>query len=219
MMILYGYWRSTAAYRVRIGLNLKQLEFESRSVHLVKDGGQQHSAEYRALNPQGLVPLLIDGDTRISQSSAILEYLEEKYPGLALLPGEPEARAAVRSLYQSIACDLHPLNNLRVLQYLERVLDVDKDSRDTWYHHWIHKGFTALEKELSVHAGEGNFSMGESLSMVDLFLVPQLYNARRFNVPLDEYPRLTAIEQHCLSLSAFADARPEAQPDAVLKKD
>ena len=218
MLKLFGYWRSTAAYRVRIALNVKQVSYNNVSVHLVKEGGEQHKAEYRALNPQGLVPLLVDGKLSINQSTAILEYLEERYPTPALLPEDLYARAEVRSICQMVACDIHPLNNLRVLQYLTGELDIAEERKSQWYHHWIHKGFEALETKLLSHKSKGPYCMGSDLTMADIYLVSQVYNANRFNVDLNAYPRICAINEHCMTLSAFSDAAPENQQDAVSGK-
>lgn len=215
MLKLYSYWRSTAAYRVRIALNIKRLSYQTIPVHLVKDGGEQHKPEYRAKNPQGLVPLLEDNGKYLSQSLAICEYLDENHEGPKLLPSEPFLRAQVRSVCQSIACDIHPINNLRILKYLTDEMQVTDAAKDAWYHHWIHEGFTALEKTLSEYKNVGSFAFGESVTLADAFIVAQMYNARRFDVDLTNYPRLVAIEQHCLSLVEFQDARPESQPDAV----
>jgi maleylacetoacetate isomerase len=215
MLTLYSYWRSSAAYRVRIALNLKGLAYQQVPVHLVKDGGQQHSAAYQALNPQGLVPLLLDGangGARIAQSLAILEYLDEVFPAPALLPREPALRAQVRSLALHIACDLHPLNNLRVLQYLSSELGVDDAGKNAWYQHWLHKGLAAVEAGLAVFADR--LSLGERPGYLEACLVPQLYNARRFNCDLDAYPRILAMAARCESLDAFQQAAPEMQPDA-----
>ncbi len=214
-MKLYGYWRSTAAYRVRIALHYKSIDFENISVHLVKDGGEQHAAEYRELNPQGLVPTLVDGDNRINQSLAILEYLEDMFPRNALLPSEPARKAQVRAVCQMIACDIHPLNNLRVLQYLTNEWNLDVQDKDAWYAHWIHQGFSALEKQLKAYAADGDYCFGEKVTLADLCLIPQIYNANRFNVLLDDYPRLQAINEACLQHPAFQKALPENQPDAT----
>ena len=211
-MKLYGYWRSSAAYRVRIALNLKGLRYESIPVHLVRDGGLQFSREYLSVNPQGRVPTLIDGDLTLGQSLAILEYLEEEYPAPPLLPVDAAGRAQARQIALAIACDIHPLNNLRVLQFLEHSLGLPQESRDAWYRHWIRDGLTAVEKLV---AANGPYCLGDQLSFGDVTLIPQLYNAHRFNVPLDDCPRLLAIEQGCMKLPAFDDARPEKQPDAV----
>ncbi|NVJ68248.1 MAG: maleylacetoacetate isomerase [Gammaproteobacteria bacterium] len=215
MLKLYGYWRSTAAYRVRIALNLKRLAYQNISVHLVKDGGEQHKPEYLEKNPQGLVPLLDDNGKLLSQSMAICEYLDETHDGPDLLPSEPFLRAQVRSVCLSIACDIHPINNLRILKYLKGELGVSDEGKDGWYHHWIHQGFSALEAQLAEFAKQGPFAFGVDVTLADAFIVAQMYNARRFDVDLTDYPRLVAIEQHCLTLDAFQDAQPESQPDAV----
>lgn len=216
MLTLYGYWRSSAAYRVRIALNLKGLAYEQVPVHLVKDGGQQHSAAYKALNPQELLPLLVDeghGGVKIAQSLAILEYLDEVFPETPLLPRDPLRRAQVRALALHIACDLHPLNNLRVLQYLSGELGVSATAKDAWYQHWLHSGLAAVEAGLAPF--EGVLSLGEQPGYLEACLVPQLYNARRFNCDLDAYPRILAMTARCETLQAFAQAAPEVQPDAV----
>jgi maleylacetoacetate isomerase len=215
MLRLYGYWRSSAAYRVRIALNLKGLAYQQVPVHLLKDGGQQHAAEYQALNPQQLVPLLVDeaaGGLRIAQSLAILEYLEEVFPLPALLPADPAERAQVRALALHIACDIHPLNNLRVLQYLSTELGASDQAKDAWYRHWVETGLAALEAGVAVF--DGRLSLGERPGYLEACLIPQLYNARRFNCPLDAYPRLLAMAARCESLDAFRLAAPEQQPDA-----
>jgi maleylacetoacetate isomerase len=216
MLTLYGYWRSSAAYRVRIALNLKGLDYHQVPVHLVRDGGQQHSAEYRALNPQELVPLLVDegnAGVRIAQSIAILEYLEESFPVPALLPADPTQRAQVRALALHIACDLHPLNNLRVLQYLSAELGVSDTAKDAWYRHWLHAGLAAVEQGLEVFAGR--LSLGDRPGYLEACLIPQLYNARRFNCGLAGYPRILAMAARCEPLEAFRQAAPEVQPDAT----
>jgi maleylacetoacetate isomerase len=209
---LYGYWRSSAAYRVRIALNLKGLAFENLPVHLVKDGGRQHSPEYRALNPQGLVPLLVDGGEHVSQSLAILEYLEEVFPLPSLLPDDPADRARVRSLAMHIACDLHPLNNLRVLQYLSGTLAVDDQAKQRWIEHWIAAGLAAVEQGLAAFGGK--LSLGKRPGFLEACLIPQVYNARRFACDLSVYPRILQMTERCESLEAFANAAPEVQPDA-----
>jgi len=216
-LTLYGYWRSSAAYRVRIALNLKGLAYRQVPVHLVKDGGQQHAAEYRALNPQGLVPLLVDegnGGVRIAQSLAILEYLDEVFPVPALLPADPAQRAQVRALALHIACDIHPLNNLRVLQYLSDELGASDEAKNAWYRHWVGKGLVAVEQGLSVFGG--GLSLGNRPGYLEACVIPQLYNARRFACSLEAFPRLLEMEGRCLTLDAFKAAAPEAQPDAVL---
>ncbi|GAA4352479.1 maleylacetoacetate isomerase [Kangiella taiwanensis] len=217
MLKLYSYWRSTAAYRVRAALNIKRLSYSIIPIHLVKDGGEQHKPEYAEKNPQELVPLLDDNGKLLSQSMAICEYLDDVYDGPSLLPSEPFLKAKVRSVCQIIACDIHPLDNLRVLQYLKGELNVSDEQKDTWYAHWIIKGFTAIERMLKDYQSQGPFCFGEELTLADVFLVSQIYNARRFNVDLSDFPRLVEIEQHCLTLDAFKDAKPEAQPDAVIQ--
>jgi maleylacetoacetate isomerase len=215
MLKLYGYWRSSAAFRVRIALNLKGLAYQQVPVHLVKDGGQQHSADYQALNPQALLPLLVDednGGVRIAQSLAIIEYLDEVFPAPALLPSDAAQRAQVRALALHIACDLHPLNNLRVLQYLTEDLGVGEPAKDVWYRHWLHKGLAAVEAGMAVF--NDRLSLGERPGYLEACLVPQLYNARRFNCDLDAYPRILAMAARCDSLDAFKQAAPEVQPDA-----
>jgi len=214
-LTLYTYWRSSAAYRVRIGLALKGLEYRSEPVHLVHDGGRQHAAGYAALNPQELVPVLRHGDQVLRQSMAILEYLEETWPQPApLLPADAAGRARVRALAQAIGCDLHPLNNLRVLQYLERELGQDQDAREDWVRHWTGGGLDALERLLADDPGTGRFCHGDTPGLADCVLVPQLYNARRFGMDPARWPVLARIAQACQDLPAFAAAAPEAQPDA-----
>ena len=211
---LYSYWRSSAAYRVRIGLNLKGLAYDIVPVHLVHDGGQQHSPEYRGINPQQLVPVLGHGHRRLSQSLAILEYLDEMWPTPALLPSTARGRQRVRALSQLVACDIHPLNNLRVLQYFEQEWSVPQPERDEWVRHWIAGGFDAMEAMLADHPSTGVFCEGNVPGLADCCLVPQLYNARRFGVALDAYPTMLRIERACMELPAFQAAQPERQPDA-----
>jgi maleylacetoacetate isomerase len=214
-MKLHGYWRSTAAWRVRIALKLKGLEWTSVPVHLVRDGGEQRKPAFLELNPQGLVPALeIDG-CLLTQSLAIMEYLEETRPKPALLPAEPHARARVRALAQLVASDIHPLNNLRVLQYLRDRLGLGDAQRDSWYRHWVSEGLGALETQLARDAETGRFCHGDLPGLADCCLVPQLYNARRYGCPLDAYPTLLRIEAACAGLDAFRAAAAEAQPDAV----
>jgi len=211
---LYTYWRSTAAYRVRIALNLKKLRHELVPVHLVREGGEQHRPEYRELNPQGLVPTLTDGERVIRQSLAMLEYLDEVYPEPPLLPATPRDRARVRSLAQIIACDIHPINNLRVLQFLEKEMGVGESRRKEWYHYWVEQGFEALEDLLADNPSTGIFCEGDDPTMADLCLVPQVFNANRFEIDLGPYPTIRRINEACLELSAFRDAAPDNQPDA-----
>ncbi|MGS1076571.1 maleylacetoacetate isomerase [Pseudoxanthomonas beigongshangi] len=211
---LYSYWRSSAAYRVRIGLNLKGLAYETIPVHLVRDGGQQHHPDYVARNPQHLVPTLLHGTRVIRQSLAVLEYLDEAWPSPRLLPMTARDRARVRALAQMVTSDIHPLNNLRVLQYFENTWHVPHAERDDWIKHWIVEGFTAMETLLSGDAATGVYCHGQTPGMADCCLVPQIFNARRFGVEMDAFPTLTRIEQACLALPAFDQARPEKQPDA-----
>jgi maleylpyruvate isomerase len=210
-MKLYTYFRSSAAYRARIALNLKGAATEQAFVHLTKDGGRQHGPEYRAVNPQRRVPtLVLDSGDVLMQSPAIIEYLEEVFPKPPLLPSDPVARAKVRAFAAVIGCDIHPLNNLAPLQYLRRVLKQEQPAIDAWYHHWILEGFAALETMIR----PGPYCFGSEVTLADVYLVPQLYNARRLNVPLDRFPQLVAVEAACLKVQAFDQARPERQPDA-----
>jgi maleylpyruvate isomerase len=211
-MKLYSYFRSSAAYRVRIALHLKGLPFDCEPVHLRK--GEQHADAYRAVNRQELVPTLIDGETVVTQSLAIIEYLDERYPEPPLMPSTPAGRARVRAIALAIVCDIHPLNNLRVLRYLMRTLNVGEEAKDAWYRHWIDTGLGALEAQLTADATTGTFCYGDAPTMADLCLVPQLANARRANIPLESYPTLLRIDANCRALDAFARAAPERQPDA-----
>lgn len=211
---LYSYWRSSAAYRVRIALNLKKLPHEIVPVHLVRDGGQQRAPDYSAMNPQQLVPVLTDGERVIRQSMAIIEYLDEAYDGAPLLPSEIRSRARTRALAQLIACDVHPLNNLRVLQYLGKHADFDEDAKATWYRHWIVEGFTALEALLDESPTTGDFCEGDEPTLADLCLAPQVYNAIRYECPLRPYPSIRRIYANCMANEAFHQASPEQQPDA-----
>ena len=213
-IVLYSYFRSSAAYRVRIALNIKAIDYQIRPIHLVKDGGQQSGPEYLKLNPQGLVPVLAIDEQIISQSSAIIEYLEETYPNPALLPESSIDRAYVRSLAQIIACDIHPLNNLRVLRYLQNNFAVNDDAKQAWYHHWIKKGFTSYEQRLRENENKGLFCFGYTPGIADAFLIPQVYNAIRFNVDMQPYPLIKGIYDNCMPQTAFANAAPENQPDA-----
>lgn len=212
---LYSYWRSSAAYRVRIGLNLKGLPYAIEPVHLVRDGGQQHAADYAALNPQQLVPTLRDGERVLTQSLAILEYLDELHPQPALLPADAGGRARVRALAQQVACDIHPLNNLRIMQFFDHEWNVPQPERDEWTLHWMRTGFAALEQMLIGSFDTGRFCHGAEPGLADCCLVPQMCNARRFHLDLAPYPTLRRIEQACLALPAFDAARPENQPDAI----
>ena len=205
--VLYDYYRSSAAYRVRIGLNLKDVEYESRPVNLLN--GEQKSDEYRSLNPQGLVPMLdIDG-RRLTQSLSILVYLDQAVPEPPLMPRDVADQAHVRTLALTVACDIHPLNNLRVLKYLASTFAIEPDARDEWYRHWIREGLAALEILSAPRAGD--FLFGDSPTLADICLVPQLFNARRYGVPLDDYPTLLRADENASKLEAFAAAHPDRQ--------
>jgi maleylpyruvate isomerase len=208
---LYTYFRSSAAYRLRIALNFKELTSEVISIHLQKDGGQHRKPEYRAVNPQMRVPALrLDSGEVLTQSLAIIEYLDEIDPEPPLLPRDPVERAKVRALAQLIACDIHPLNNLAPLRYLKNELGQDQSKIDAWYHHWILEGFSALEPMVR----PGPYALGSAVTLADVCLVPQVYNARRLKVPLERFPNIVAIDAACAKLAAFERARPENQPDA-----
>jgi maleylpyruvate isomerase len=208
---LYSYFRSSAAYRVRIACNLKGLAFETIAIHLQKEGGQNLKADFRAINPQMRVPALrLDSGELLIQSLAIIEYLDETCPQPPLLPSDPIGRARVRALAQLISCDIHPLNNVAPLRYLKNVLGQDQSTIDAWYHYWVIAGFDALETML----GNGPYSDGAAVTLADVCLVPQVANARRLKVPLENYPKIVAIDAACAKLPAFEKARPENQPDA-----
>jgi maleylacetoacetate isomerase len=211
---LYTYWRSSAAYRVRIALAHKGLAYESVALHLLRDGGEQRRADYLATNPQGLVPALEHDGHVVTQSLAICEYLEDIQPAPALLPAEPRDRAAVRAMALAVACDIHPLNNLRVLEYLRGELGQGDEAVTRWMRHWIAGGFAALEQLVARHSGDGRHCYGDAVTLADVFLVPQVANSRRVQLDLAPYPRLAAVATYLESLPAFAAARPDAQPDA-----
>jgi maleylacetoacetate isomerase len=210
-MKLYSYFRSSAAYRVRIALNFKGMTYETIPVHLVKDGGHNRRPEFRAVNPQMRIPTLVapTGDVLI-QSLAIIEFLEEIQPNPPLLPKDPIARAEVRALADIVACDIHPLNNTSPLRYLKREMHLEQSAIDAWYHHWVTEGFEALEALVE----PAPYAYGKEVTMADMCLVPQVANARRLKVPLDKFPKILGIEAACLKLPAFDRARPENQPDA-----
>lgn len=212
MIKLYGYFRSSAAYRIRIAMNLKGIEYADGFVHLRKN--EQSDEAFRALNPQGLVPVLEDEDTVISQSIAILEYLDEKYPTPPFLPKNTVDRAYVRSIALAVACDIHPLNNLRVLRYLDYNLNLEEEQRNGWYRHWIAIEFRAMETKISTARRYGRFCFGNTPGIADICLVPQVANARRFNCDLSEYPILVDIDGNCREMEEFQRAAPENQPDA-----
>lgn len=214
-LILYSYWRSSAAYRVRIALNLLGLDYHLHPVHLVRDGGLQHSKEYSALNPMELVPTLLDGERRFTQSMAIMEYLDERYAEPPqLLPADPRERARVRALAQAVGCDIHPLGNLRVLKYLDKPLGVDEAARKTWSRHWIEVGFKGVEAMLAGHPDTGEFCHSDQPGLADACLVPQVYNANRWGVDMTPYPSIARIHANCTDLHAFQHASPEQQADA-----
>jgi maleylacetoacetate isomerase/maleylpyruvate isomerase len=212
MLRLHSYWRSSASYRVRIALGLKGLKFEHLTVNLLKN--EQGQPEFTALNPEGLVPLLEHDGLRLSQSTAIIEYLEEAFPSPALMPTDLQGRARVRAICQMIACDIHPLNNLRVLKYLTGEMGLPAEQKDTWYAHWVRVGLGAVEKRLA-EAASGQFCHGDLPGMADCFLVPQVANANRMNVDIAHLKRVAEINARCMELPAFQQAQPSACPDAV----
>ncbi|PID58470.1 MAG: maleylacetoacetate isomerase [Gammaproteobacteria bacterium] len=213
---LYGYWRSSASYRVRIALNLKGLDYTHQSVHLVKN--EQRQPDFLNKNPQGLIPLYVEEDStgrfELAQSLAIMDYLEMRYPDKPLLPADMHHCAKLRAAAFAIACDIHPLDNLRVLNYLEQQLGVEAEAKMTWYRHWITTGFQALERELPALLNGQTFSLGERPGYFEAVLVPQVYNAKRFDCVLDDFPNLLALNDACMKLPAFIAASPEKQPDA-----
>ncbi|MBK9350641.1 MAG: maleylacetoacetate isomerase [Sulfuritalea sp.] len=214
-MKLYSYFRSSASFRVRIALALKGLAYDYVPVHLLKGGGQQFAAEFKAMNPAALVPVLQDDDgNALTQSLAIIEYLDETHPNPPLLPADAAGRARVRALALSIACEIHPLNNLRVLGYLTKTLGVTEEQKNAWYRHWVETGLETVEAMLAGDARTGMYCHGDVPTMADVLLVPQIFNAQRFNCRLDHVPTVMRIHQQCLGLSAFATSVPTEQPDA-----
>ena len=214
-MKLYDYYRSTASYRVRIALNYKNMNYETLPVHLVNNGGEQHHDSYLELNPQGLVPTLDENGHILSQSLAIIEYLEEISPTPPLLPQNPLGRGQVRSLAMIIACDMHPLNNLRVLQQLKLQFQATELQTNEWYHHWLRLGFDAIEERLKKLPRKNNVCYGNDISLADICLIPQIYNAKRFNFPMNNYPIINNINAYCSAIDAFKNAAPEVD---VLKE-
>jgi len=214
-LTLYDYWRSSSAYRVRIALNLKGLDYRQQPVHLVRNGGEQNSEEYRRLNPLGLVPALVHGDEIVTESLAICEYLEELFPEPALLPESPVDRAHVRRMALGIACSVQPMNNLAVLNYIKTKFHADEAAVKAWYSQWIKRGFSAMEQWLDPQGPAGSFCYGDTPGLADCFLVPQVYNAERFECDLGPYPRIREITAHCRAHEAFIQAAPENQPDAA----
>ncbi|HEY3303641.1 MAG TPA: maleylacetoacetate isomerase [Candidatus Binatia bacterium] len=213
-MKLYTFFRSSASYRVRIALNLKGLEYEQAPIHLRRGGGEQFSSGYKAKNPQALVPTLEDRGRRLTQSLAIIEYLEERYPAPPLLPKDPADRALVRAMALAVACEIHPIQNLRVLSYLRSELKQPEAEANRWAQHWIGLGFSALEQMVLAASKRGKFCFGDAPTLADLCLVPQVANARRFGCDFSGYPTLVRIDAHCVTLPAFVKAAPENQPDA-----
>ena len=217
-MELYSYFRSSAAYRVRIALNLKNIDYTIVPVHLIKGGGEQLAPAYRQLHPDALVPVLIDdtpaGKVILTQSLAIIEYLEETWPLSALLPQAPAARAYVRAIALGIACDIHPINNLRVLRYLKHELGVPDQAKDAWYRHWCEQGLAAIERMLVSRGLAGEFCHGDTPTLADCALVPQVFNAQRFDCDLTAMPTVLRIHSNCVARTAFARAAPALQPDA-----
>ncbi|KKJ76772.1 maleylacetoacetate isomerase [Kiloniella litopenaei] len=214
-MKLYSYWRSTAAYRVRIALNLKKVQYDIIPVHLVKNGGEQLGDKYKEINPQKIVPALETKESGIlTQSMAIIEYLDEVLPGHSLLPDNAVDRAFIRSLSQLVCCDIHPINNLRVLKYLTGEMLLSQDQKSTWYAHWVLEGLSAFEQRLKKRNVEGQYCLGSEPGMADCCLVSQLYNAHRFDISIANFSEIRRIEENCLKLEAFDRARPENQVDA-----
>ncbi|MEM7055048.1 MAG: maleylacetoacetate isomerase [Pseudomonadota bacterium] len=211
---LYSYWRSSASYRVRMALNLKSIDYEQIPIHLVRDGGQQHQSDYKQLNPQAQVPTLVHGDQVLTQSLAMLEYLDECFPEAALLPIEAPGRARVRALANVIACDTHPINNLRVLQYLTGPLGHDEQTKLEWYRHWTANGMDAFETMLVSSDQTGRCCHGDEPTIADCCLLPQVYNARRFACDESNWPEIRRIAAYLETIPAIADAAPENQPDA-----
>jgi maleylpyruvate isomerase len=213
-MKLYNYFRSSASFRVRIALNFKGLPYDYAVVHLTKGGGQQFAPEFRAINPDALIPVLDEEGQRLTQSLAIIEYLEETHPEPPLLPTAPLERAYVRAIALGIACEIHPLNNLRVLRYLVRDLKVTDEQKDAWYRHWVEEGLAAIEARLVAEQRSGRYALGNGVTLADVVIVPQIFNAKRFDCRLDHVPTVMRIFDHCMELPAFVDAQPARQPDA-----
>jgi maleylacetoacetate isomerase len=207
-MKLYDYYRSSCSYRVRIALNMKQISYETLTVHLINQGGQQHHAEYLTMNPQGLVPTLDENGHILSQSLAIIEYLNEMNPEPPLLPLNPLSRAHVRSLAMIIACDIHPLNNLRVLNQLREVFQATEEQVLAWYHVWLKRGFDAFEAKLKSLPRKHHVCYEQAVSIADICLIPQVYNAKRYNFPMFDYPLINEINDYCLTLPEFKEAAP-----------
>jgi maleylacetoacetate isomerase len=214
MLKLYNYFRSSASFRVRIALNLKGLPYEYAAVHLTKGGGEQFAPAFRALNADALIPVLDDDGVVLTQSLAIIEYVDETHPEPPLLPADSVERAYVRAFALTIACEIHPLDNLRVLRYLVRNLGASEEKKNEWYRHWVEQGLAALESQVVAERRSGRHVLGDAVTMADVVLVPQIFNARRFDCRLDHAPTLMRIFEHCMELSSFIDAQPSRQPDA-----
>ncbi|MCH9643240.1 MAG: maleylacetoacetate isomerase [Gammaproteobacteria bacterium] len=206
MVTLYDYFRSSASFRVRIALNLKKVQYTLEEVHLVNNGGEQHSESYKKLNPQELVPTLVDNDITLTQSMAILDFLESKYPDVSLFVGDLQWDAKIRSVANIVACDIHPLDNLRVLQYLKNTLGIEDSQKSTWYAHWIALGFASIEQLID---GQNGFCYADKPTLADVCLVPQVYNAFRFKCPMQAYPKIVAIYQTCMKIDEFREAAPQ----------
>jgi maleylacetoacetate isomerase len=213
-MKLYSYFRSSASFRVRIALALKGLDYDYASVHLLKEGGEQFSAEFKTMNPAALVPVLDDDGIILTQSLAIIEYLDETRPEPPLLPAGAAGRARARAIALAIACEIHPLNNLRVLGYLSKTLGISDEQRSNWYRHWVETGLATVEGMLAGNDGTGACCHGDTPTLADICLVPQIFNAQRFKARLDHVPTVMRIHDHCLTLPAFAKSVPALQPDA-----
>jgi maleylpyruvate isomerase len=214
MIKLYNYFRSSASFRVRIALNFKGLTYDYVPVHLLKDGGEQLAPSFRTLNPDSLVPVLDDDGAVLTQSLAIIEYLEETRPQPPLLPRDAHERAYVRSIALAIACDIHPLNNLRVLRYLVRTLAVGDEQKNAWYRHWVEHGLAALEARLIAEARSGRYTLSDTVTLADVVIVPQIFNAQRMDCNLNSIPTIMRIFDNCMQLPAFMEAHPSSQPDA-----
>jgi len=213
-MKLYTYFRSSAAYRVRIALNLKELSYDAIPVHLLRDGGEQLREQYRSINPSGLVPAFQDDYITLTQSMAILEYLEDAYPEIPLMPKDPAGRARVRELAQIVACDIHPVNNLRILRYLVKDLGLSEEVKTEWYRHWLVSGLDVLEKHLARDPSAGPLCHGYNPTIADCFLVPQVFNATRHGIDVSVYPNIARVNETCANIPAFVAAHPSNQPDA-----
>jgi len=213
-MKLYNYFRSSASFRVRIALNWKGLPFDYAPVHLLRDGGQQLTPKFRAMNPDALVPALDDDGVIVTQSLAIIEYLEETHPEPPLLPHDAVQRAYVRGIALAIACEIHPLNNLRVLRYLVKTLGLSEEQKNAWYRHWVEQGLASLEARLNAEQRTGRYALGDAVTLADVVIVPQIFNAQRMDCSLEHVPTIMRIFANCMQLPAFIDAEPAGQPDA-----